>query len=76
MIAVMTLRSSSAASFYAFSCIQAVRLAISLQSWIETMAPYVKGLDPYHLLTIGEEGFYGTNDLTRANAANPQYTNS
>ena len=36
-----------------------------LQAWLESMAPYVKGLDPNHLLSIGEEGFYSTADVAR-----------
>jgi mannan endo-1,4-beta-mannosidase len=40
----------------------------ALQSWLEAMAPYVKGLDPNHLLTIGEEGFYSAADVGRGNS--------
>ncbi|CAD7701855.1 unnamed protein product [Ostreobium quekettii] len=39
----------------------------AVQAWIEEMAPYVKGLDPNHLLTVGEEGFYSTSGKTWAN---------
>ena len=28
------------------------------QDWIAVMAAYIKTLDPNHLLTVGEEGFY------------------
>jgi mannan endo-1,4-beta-mannosidase len=31
----------------------------ALHSWIEDMAGYVKQLDPVHLLTVGQEGFFG-----------------
>lgn len=34
------------------------------------MAPYVKSLDPNHLLSIGEEGFYSVTNP--ASAYNPQ----
>ena len=29
-----------------------------MQGWVTEMAAYVKSLDPNHLLTVGEEGFY------------------
>jgi len=31
------------------------------QEWIEVMAAYVKSVDPLHLLTVGEEGFFGAS---------------
>ena len=31
---------------------------LPLQAWVDEMANYMKGLDPNHLLTLGEEGFY------------------
>ncbi|KAK9820359.1 hypothetical protein WJX72_009412 [[Myrmecia] bisecta] len=40
-----------------------------LQAWIEEMSAYVKGLDPHHLVTIGEEGFWA-EDVPQA-ASNP-----
>ena len=32
----------------------------TIASWVKEMAAYVKGLDSYHLLTVGEEGFAST----------------
>ena len=29
-----------------------------LQGWIEEMSAYIKSVDPYHLVTVGLEGFY------------------
>ena len=47
-----------------------------LQSWLETMAAYVKGIDTKHLLSIGSEGFYGIADTDRSNFGNPQGVNT
>ena len=47
----------------------------AVQSWIATMAAYVKGLDPGHLLSVGSEGFYSPADAAQADA-NPQGANS
>ena len=30
-----------------------------VQGWIEEMSAYLKQQDPNHLVTVGEEGFYG-----------------
>lgn len=30
-----------------------------LQSWVEEMSGFLKSEDPNHLVTVGEEGFYG-----------------
>ena len=49
-----------------------VRISVLLQSWLETMAAYVKSIDSKHLLSIGSEGFYGIADTERSNFANPQ----
>ena len=46
----------------------------AVQSWLQEMAPYVKALDPNHLLTIGEEGFYASTNPRRS--FNPQGANS
>lgn len=34
------------------------QILIVLQSWITEMAPYFHSVDPNHLLTVGEEGYY------------------
>ncbi|KAG8061614.1 hypothetical protein GUJ93_ZPchr0003g18484 [Zizania palustris] len=33
-----------------------------VQAWVEEMAPYVKGVDGKHLVTVGLEGFYGDGE--------------
>eukprot|EP01025_Chloroclados_australasicus_P033435 TRINITY_DN340_c1_g1_i1.p1 TRINITY_DN340_c1_g1~~TRINITY_DN340_c1_g1_i1.p1 ORF type:complete len:589 (-),score=56.24 TRINITY_DN340_c1_g1_i1:2155-3774(-) len=33
----------------------------AIQTWIDEMAAFVKSIDPYHMVTVGEEGFYGWN---------------
>lgn len=40
-----------------------------LQSWIEEMAAHFRTYDTVHLLTVGEEGFYGLDD--QSEIANP-----
>lgn len=30
-----------------------------MQTWIEDLSAFVKEQDPNHLVTVGEEGFYG-----------------
>jgi hypothetical protein len=40
-----------------------------LQNWIEEMATHFRTYDTEHLLTVGEEGFYGLND--QSEFANP-----
>ena len=32
-----------------------------MQAWVEEIAAYVKTVDPNHLLTVGEEGFYAVS---------------
>lgn len=36
-------------------------LSMCCQSWIEEMSEFVKKEDPYHLVTIGSEGFFAGN---------------
>ena len=36
--------------------------ADDIQDWIEDMSRYVKAVDPNHMLTVGEEGFYPAGD--------------
>lgn len=43
-----------------------------LQEWIEEMSAFVKLIDKKHLLTIGNEGFYGPND-PKDLTVNPNY---
>ena len=42
-----------------------------LQAWIEEMARYVKRLDPNHMLSTGEEGFYA-GDARGSARVNPE----
>ncbi|GMH40607.1 hypothetical protein BSKO_08511 [Bryopsis sp. KO-2023] len=35
--------------------------ADQVQAWIEEMSEFVKSEDPYHMVTVGEEGFYSFN---------------
>eukprot|EP01024_Parvocaulis_polyphysoides_P028784 TRINITY_DN25998_c0_g2_i1.p1 TRINITY_DN25998_c0_g2~~TRINITY_DN25998_c0_g2_i1.p1 ORF type:complete len:566 (-),score=68.07 TRINITY_DN25998_c0_g2_i1:747-2444(-) len=30
-----------------------------IQSWLDEMAAFLKSIDPNHMITVGEEGFYG-----------------
>ena len=42
---------------------------LPVQRWIEEMSGYLKQTDPNHMVTVGEEGFYGPGSA--AEAANP-----
>ena len=43
----------------------------ALQRWIDEMAAFVKSIDPNHMLTIGEEGFYAADSPSENVDANP-----
>lgn len=47
---------------------------LCMQSWIEEMSTYLKSQDPNHLVTVGEEGFFGS-DSPQADS-NPQPSSS
>jgi endo-1,4-beta-mannosidase len=47
---------------------------LAMQNWTSEMAAYVKSLDPNHLLTLGEEGFYSTS--TDRLSVNPGYASA
>lgn len=32
---------------------------LGIQNWIEEVSSFLKEQDPNHLVTVGEEGFYG-----------------
>lgn len=38
----------------------------SVQAWIEEMSAHLKSLDPNHMVTIGEEGFYGPGSVSES----------
>lgn len=35
----------------------------TISDWVAELAPFVKSLDPNHLLTVGEDGFFGEGNL-------------
>ena len=50
--------------------VQVPECPANYRAWVEEMANYVKRLDPQHLVTIGEEGFFGPERPEAAH--NPQ----
>lgn len=49
-----------------------IACADAVQGWIDEMATLMKSLDPNHLTTVGEDGFYGpTGSSNQQLAANP-----
>ena len=40
-------------------CRAHMQLCGYVQSWVERTSAYLKSQDPNHLVTVGEEGFYG-----------------
>ena len=47
-----------------------------MQAWIEQAADHMKVVDPNHMVTIGEEGFYGFGASAAQLATNPNSDNT
>ncbi|KDD76362.1 hypothetical protein H632_c253p0, partial [Helicosporidium sp. ATCC 50920] len=43
----------------------------TIASWTDEMAGFVKGLDANHLVTVGEDGFFGAGDFAKYNPGAP-----
>ncbi|CAK0786609.1 hypothetical protein CVIRNUC_009823 [Coccomyxa viridis] len=46
----------------------------AVQNWVDMFAPFIKSQDPNHMVTIGEEGFFGPGDPHVS--CNPGYPNA
>ena len=47
-----------------------------MQAWIQQAADNMKAVDPNHMVTVGEEGFYGFGSSPSDLATNPNSDNS
>jgi len=47
-----------------------------LQAWIQQAAVNMKAVDPNHMVTVGEEGFYGFGAPAASIATNPNSDNT
>lgn len=47
-----------------------------LQGWIDQAAEHMKSVDPNHMVTVGEEGFYGFGASAAELATNPNSDNT
>ena len=43
-------------------CLYAMSRSSMIQAWVGDMSAYLKSVDPNHLVTVGEEGFWGYYD--------------
>ena len=49
---------------------------MQMQAWIQQAADNMKLEDPNHMVTVGEEGFYGFGALAASLATNPDSDNT
>ncbi|DBA74432.1 TPA: hypothetical protein ACH3X1_011186 [Trebouxia sp. C0004] len=50
--------------------------AAAIQAWIQQAADHMKAVDPNHMVTVGEEGFYGFGAPAASIATNPNSDNT